>query len=147
MLPTAWFSAQRHVARSALLSPHGNPMLRRASSEPRRIHLRKYRLAIEIEAIRHLSSALTRSILAGLALAGDDGIVKVKSSYSMGETIERLKKDIADKSIEPGTHVTREWNPCKNICPANERLLPAPRLARVVVLSNACHCFRRRLAP
>src|SRR5262249_28069443 len=64
----------------------------------------------------------------------------------MGETIERLKKDIADKSIEPGTHVTREWNPCKNICPANERLLPAPRLARVVVLSNACHCFRRRLA-
>jgi hypothetical protein len=35
---------------------------------------------------------------------------------------------------------------CKNICPANERLLPARRLARVV-LSNACHCFRRRLAP
>src|SRR5262249_10838222 len=54
MLPTAWFSAQRHVARSALLSPHGNPMLRRASTEPRRIHLRKYRLAIEAIAQRYM---------------------------------------------------------------------------------------------
>jgi uncharacterized protein (DUF302 family) len=32
-------------------------------------------------------------------LAGDDGIVKVKSAYPIGETIERLKKDIADKGI------------------------------------------------
>jgi len=101
---------------------------------------------LQFGSILLLACVLTTSPL-NLALAGDDGIVKVKSSYSMGETIERLKKDIADKSIEPGTHVTREWNPCKNICPANERLLPAPRLARVVVLSNACHCFRRRLAP
>src|SRR6516162_6352296 len=35
---------------------------------------------------------------------------------------------------------------CKNICPTNERLLPARRLARVV-LSYGCHCIRRRLAP
>jgi uncharacterized protein (DUF302 family) len=35
-----------------------------------------------------------------LALAGGDGIVKVKSAYPMGETIERLKKDIADKGIK-----------------------------------------------
>jgi uncharacterized protein (DUF302 family) len=34
------------------------------------------------------------------ALAGNDGIVRVKSAYSMGETIERLKKDIADKGIK-----------------------------------------------
>jgi uncharacterized protein (DUF302 family) len=32
--------------------------------------------------------------------AGDDGIVRVKSAYPMGETIERLKKDIADKGIK-----------------------------------------------
>jgi uncharacterized protein (DUF302 family) len=31
--------------------------------------------------------------------AGNDGIVQVKSAYPIGETIERLKKDIADKGI------------------------------------------------
>jgi uncharacterized protein (DUF302 family) len=36
----------------------------------------------------------------GLALAGDDGIVRAKSGYSMAETVERLKKDIADKGIK-----------------------------------------------
>jgi uncharacterized protein (DUF302 family) len=38
--------------------------------------------------------------LPGLALAGDDGIVRVKSGYPIGETIERLKKDIADKGVK-----------------------------------------------
>ena len=33
------------------------------------------------------------------ALAGSDGIVTVKSAYPIGETIERLKKDIAAKGI------------------------------------------------
>ena len=33
-------------------------------------------------------------------LAGNDGIVRVKSAYPIGETIERLKKDIADKGIK-----------------------------------------------
>ena len=33
-------------------------------------------------------------------MAGDDGIVRVKSAYPIGETIERLKKDIADKGIK-----------------------------------------------
>ena len=32
--------------------------------------------------------------------AANDGIVRVKSAYPIGETIERLKKDIADKSIK-----------------------------------------------
>jgi uncharacterized protein (DUF302 family) len=32
--------------------------------------------------------------------AGGDGIVKFKSAYSMPETIERMKKDIADKGIK-----------------------------------------------
>jgi len=33
-------------------------------------------------------------------LAGDDGIVRVKSAHPIGETVERLKKDIADKGIK-----------------------------------------------
>jgi uncharacterized protein (DUF302 family) len=35
-----------------------------------------------------------------IVLAGNDGIVRVKSAYQMGETIERLKKDIAAKGIK-----------------------------------------------
>jgi uncharacterized protein (DUF302 family) len=34
------------------------------------------------------------------ARATDDGIVRVKSGYSITETVERLKKDIADKGIK-----------------------------------------------
>ena len=33
-------------------------------------------------------------------LADDDGVINVKSAYSIRETIERLKKDIADKGIK-----------------------------------------------
>jgi uncharacterized protein (DUF302 family) len=33
-------------------------------------------------------------------LAGSDGIVRVKSAYPINETIERLKKDIANKGIK-----------------------------------------------
>src|SRR5262249_53004125 len=36
----------------------------------------------------------------GRALARKEGIVRVKSGYPIGETIERLKKDIADKGIK-----------------------------------------------
>jgi uncharacterized protein (DUF302 family) len=43
------------------------------------------------------ASALTAS---SLTSASDDGIVRVKSAYPIGETIERLKKDIADKGIK-----------------------------------------------
>jgi uncharacterized protein (DUF302 family) len=54
---------------------------------------------------------LTRSILSAALLAfvlispiatraaEDDGIVRIKSAYSMPETIRRLKKDVADKGI------------------------------------------------
>jgi len=45
------------------------------------------------------ASALSVSSPA-VVLAGSDGIVKVKSAYPMGQTIERLKKDIADKGIK-----------------------------------------------
>ena len=36
----------------------------------------------------------------GPAQAANDGIVKFKSAYPMPETIERMKKDIADKGIK-----------------------------------------------
>jgi uncharacterized protein (DUF302 family) len=46
-----------------------------------------------------LVCALTASLPAP-TLAANDGIVRVKSAYPMGETIARLKKDIADKGIK-----------------------------------------------
>ena len=39
-------------------------------------------------------------IASSFAKAGDDGIVKVKSAFPMGETIARLKTDIAGKGIK-----------------------------------------------
>ena len=54
---------------------------------------------------------LTRNILSATLLAfvlispvatravEDDGVVRIKSAYSMPETIRRLKKDVADKGI------------------------------------------------
>ena len=44
-----------------------------------------------------LASVLTAS---SSAFAGDDGIVTAKSAYPLGETVERLKRDIADKGIK-----------------------------------------------
>ena len=35
-----------------------------------------------------------------MTLAGNDGIVRVKSAYPIGETVKRPKKDIADKGIK-----------------------------------------------
>src|SRR5262249_7354091 len=46
-----------------------------------------------------VAGALTASLLTA-ASAGSDGVVRVKSAYSISETIERLKKDIADKNIK-----------------------------------------------
>ena len=43
------------------------------------------------------ASALTAS---SPALAGNDGIITVKSAFPIAETIERLKKDIANKGIK-----------------------------------------------
>src|SRR5215471_12596971 len=34
-----------------------------------------------------------------VSAANDDGIVRIKSAYSMPETIKRIKKDVADKGI------------------------------------------------
>ena len=44
-----------------------------------------------------LACALTLSL--GTVRAADDGIVRIKSAYSMPETIKRLKMDVAEKGI------------------------------------------------
>jgi len=46
-----------------------------------------------------LAFALMLSPSGAARAAGDDGIVRIKSAYSMPETIKRLKKDVADKGI------------------------------------------------
>jgi uncharacterized protein (DUF302 family) len=49
------------------------------------------------------STALFAGVLAisssAMTLAGDDGLVRVRSAYPIGETVARLKKDIAEKGI------------------------------------------------
>src|SRR6516164_3071879 len=52
--------------------------------------------------IRFCSAFLFTTVLitSSPVLAGDDGIVTVKSVYPIGETVERLKKDIAGKGIK-----------------------------------------------
>ena len=51
-----------------------------------------------ISSVVMLACALILS-LSGMARAADDGIVRIKSAYSMPETIKRLKVDVADKGI------------------------------------------------
>jgi uncharacterized protein (DUF302 family) len=46
-----------------------------------------------------LACALT-TLSSSVTLADNDGVVRVRSAYPIGETIERLKKDIADKGIK-----------------------------------------------
>ena len=53
--------------------------------------------------VRHFAAALTLVIAASVpAFAetpGPDGLIKVRSAFTMDETIARIKKDIADKGI------------------------------------------------
>jgi uncharacterized protein (DUF302 family) len=52
--------------------------------------------------IEACSALLFASVLTASSpvLADNDGIVTMKSAYSIGETVARLKKDIADKGIK-----------------------------------------------
>ena len=52
--------------------------------------------------IQICSAFLFASALAASSpvFAGDDGIIAAKSAYPIGETIERLKRNIADKGIK-----------------------------------------------
>lgn len=43
--------------------------------------------------------AFALTVTSAAVAKAEDGIVKVKSAYSVAETIQRLKKDIADKGI------------------------------------------------
>jgi uncharacterized protein (DUF302 family) len=66
-----------------------------SSSEEERMIARMMQMcsAILIAAVLAVVSPIAAS-------AGNDGVVRVKSAYPIGETIERLKKDIADKGIK-----------------------------------------------
>jgi hypothetical protein len=68
-------------------------------------------------------------------LAANDGIVRVKSAYPIGETIERLKKDIADKGIK----FFNEIDQSKLAADAGIKLRPS------VLLIFGNHCDRHRL--
>lgn len=52
-----------------------------------------------IRCVRALVAALSFAVLAAPALAGDDDIIRVKSAYSVPETIARIKADVAAKGI------------------------------------------------
>jgi uncharacterized protein (DUF302 family) len=94
---------------------------------------------LQFGSILLLVCALTTSSL-NVALAGDDGIVKVKSVYPMGETIERLKKDIAAKGIK----FFDEIDQCKLAADAGIKLHPSvllvfgnPPLGTQFITANA----------
>jgi uncharacterized protein (DUF302 family) len=77
---------------------------------------------------------------AASALAGDDGIITVKSAFPIGETIERLKKDIADKGIK----FFDEIDQCKLAADAGIKLRPSvllifgnPPLGTQFITANA----------
>ena len=67
-----------------------------------RSHQQEENLFMLARLIQICSAFLFASALAASSpvLAGDDGIIAVKSAYPVGETIDRLKKDIADKGIK-----------------------------------------------
>ena len=52
-----------------------------------------------VRSIAVLASALMLLPSGPVIAAEHDGIVRIKSAYSMPETIKRLKKDVADKGI------------------------------------------------
>lgn len=49
---------------------------------------------------RAMLAACTLVLTLGNASAADNGVVKVESKYALAETVERLKKDVADKGIK-----------------------------------------------
>lgn len=54
----------------------------------------------KLAAVLTLAAAATVPALAQTAApSSDDGLIKIRSAYSMDETIQRIKKDIADKGI------------------------------------------------
>jgi hypothetical protein len=58
-----------------------------------------------------VAGALALSPLGAAQATEDDGIVKFKSAYSMPETINRMKKDIANRASSSSTRSTRRSSP------------------------------------
>jgi uncharacterized protein (DUF302 family) len=86
-----------------------------------------------------LAWALTASSSV-ITLAGNDGVVRVRSAYPLGETIERLRKDIADKGIR----FFAEIDQLKLAADAGIRLQPSiplifgnPPLGTLFITANA----------
>jgi len=71
-----------------------------------------------------LALGLTFSASSATRAADEDGIVRVKSAYAMGETIARLKKDIADKGIK----FVDEIDQAKHAADAGIKLRPSTLL-------------------
>src|SRR5262249_19556519 len=90
-----------------------------------------------------IGCALTASSLA-VTRADNDGVVRVRSAYPMGETIARLKQDIAEKGISRNRPVEtrrRGWNKASAVGAAHLR----QSAARNAVHHRQCQC-RPRLA-
>ncbi len=56
-------------------------------------------LTRSLQSITLLAFALLLTPAGPVAAANDDGIVRIKSAYSLPETVKRIKKDVADKGI------------------------------------------------
>jgi uncharacterized protein (DUF302 family) len=94
-----------HSGKLSKSKPFGIYVSRSAASFWAQMHVRVVSSQEEAMLARliQLCSAFVFAIAltaAASALAGDDGIITVKSAFPIGETIERLKKDIADKGIK-----------------------------------------------
>jgi hypothetical protein len=60
-----------------------------------------------------LSAGLLLFSMASPRADNEDGIVRVKSAYSLVETVNRLKKDVADKDIMFFSRLTNPSSPRK----------------------------------
>jgi uncharacterized protein (DUF302 family) len=86
-----------------------------------------------------LALALALSALATTKAADEDGIVRVKSAYSMAETIARLKQDIADKGIRFFDEIDQSRlaaNAGVQLRPSNLLVFGNPPLGTLFLTSN-----------
>jgi uncharacterized protein (DUF302 family) len=95
-----------HSEKLSKSKPFGIYVSRSAASflvaDARSLHQQQEEQPMFARLIQLCSASLFAFALAASspAMAGNDGIITVKSAFPIGETIERLKKDIADKGIK-----------------------------------------------
>jgi uncharacterized protein (DUF302 family) len=85
------FGILRFAQFRIILPAHGRSRYQQQEEQP------MFARPIQLGSAFLFASILTAS---SPVLADDDGVITVKSAYSIRETIERLKKDIADKGIK-----------------------------------------------